>query len=195
MKRLNLILAALAIISISCQDQKKNSEAMENSTSEVEYSENANTESTESEPTNKAEDTSELIVDTKEKSSTKEPISGDVYMKSGEETDISCKCYCLDVNPGGSSELCLTKDEIYITARFESNAEGIDLYYVSPSANNTNDELPWDKFDKNIPVASLKPTPEGLKLDWKGFSIDGKLAVDYAIYGKKTLEGEYHIKN
>jgi hypothetical protein len=28
-------------------------------------------------------------------------------------------------------------------------------------------------------------------LDWKGFSIDGELAVDYAIFGKKTLEGTY----
>jgi len=28
-------------------------------------------------------------------------------------------------------------------------------------------------------------------LDWKGFYIDGELAVDYAIYGKKTLEGTY----
>ena len=91
-----------------------------------------------------------------------------------------------------NSELCLKKDEIYIQARFSKDADGkLNVFYVKPSEKNTNDKLPWDKFDTNKPIAVLTPSGKGLELDWKGFSIGGELAVDYALYGKKTLEGTY----
>lgn len=121
-------------------------------------------------------------------------ISNDTYLKQGEEDDYNCKCYCIEMNLSETSELCLAKDKIYIDASFKKVADSINVYYVQPSAKNTNKDLPWDKFDKDHPIAVITPTGDGLKLDWKGFSIDGKLALDYAIYGKKTLEGEYKIK-
>jgi zinc D-Ala-D-Ala carboxypeptidase len=33
-----------------------------------------------------------------------------------------------------------------------------------------------------------------MELDWLGFTINGDLAMDYAIFGKKTLEGQYKKK-
>ena len=91
-----------------------------------------------------------------------------------------------------STELCLSEDEIYINARYAQAGDGVNMYYVSPSNKKTNEDLPWKEFDTNTPIAVLSAGKNGnMVLDWKGFSIDGELAVDYAIYGKKTLEGTY----
>ncbi len=106
--------------------------------------------------------------------------------------DEDCSCSCFELHMDQNSELCLKKDEIYIQARFSKDADGkLNVFYVKPSEKNTNDKLPWDKFDTNKPIAVLTPSGKGLELDWKGFSIGGELAVDYALYGKKTLEGTY----
>ncbi|MGY5847917.1 hypothetical protein ACW6QP_10910 [Salegentibacter sp. HM20] len=110
-----------------------------------------------------------------------------------DESDATCNCYCLDVVEGGTTEMCLRPDEIYITARVEKGpGSEIHFYYTQPSSRNTNTELPWEDFDKNQPIAIMLPGENGqMDLDWKGFHIDGQLATDYAIYGKKTLEGNY----
>ncbi|WP_373057021.1 hypothetical protein [Zunongwangia sp. H14] len=114
------------------------------------------------------------------------------YIKEGEETSPACTCYCLDVNLSGTSKLCLVENEMYINSRFEKSGDSINIFYTGPSEENSTSDLPWEKFDKDQPVAVLKPMNNGqVELDWKGFSINGELAVDYAIYGKKSLEGTY----
>ena len=71
-----------------------------------------------------------------------------------------------------------------------------NIFLVNPSAKNLEGkDMPWDKFDKNTPIATLTSKPNGeVEMDWLGFSINGDLAIDYAILGKKTLEGTYKKK-
>ncbi|OEY73118.1 hypothetical protein [Salegentibacter salarius] len=118
-------------------------------------------------------------------------ISGNTYIKI-DESDANCNCYCLELDMNKSTELCLSENEIYINARYAQAGDDVNMYYASPSNKNTNEDLPWKEFDTNTPIAVLSAGKNGnMVLDWKGFSIDGELAVDYAIYGKKTLEGTY----
>ena len=119
------------------------------------------------------------------------------YIRIGQEADLNCECYCLDLNFTSNSELCLSPDNIYINVKFEkTNNNLINVYLIDPSdINSEGDKIPWDKFDRNIPVATITPQPNGeLDLDWLGFSINGDLALDYAILGKKTLEGKFKKK-
>lgn len=120
------------------------------------------------------------------------------YIKSGEEADNGCSCYCIEVNFSSGTELCLVPGEMYINSRFErKNDNSIEVFYQSPvTSNSKGKDIPWDKFDKNEPIARITPKDNGeLQLDWLGFSINNDLAVDYAIYGKKTLEGTYKKNN
>ena len=80
---------------------------------------------------------------------------------------------------------------MYINVRFKKTVNGYDAFYVSPSSRNKNRDLPWEDFSKEDAIASLKATNNGLELDWLGFKIDGQIATDYAIFGKKTLEGNF----
>jgi len=119
------------------------------------------------------------------------------YIKVGEEADLNCGCYCLDLNFTSNAELCLSPDKIYINVKFEkTNTNLINVYLTDPSdINSEGDKIPWAKFDRNIPIATIAPQPNGeLDLDWLGFSINGDLAMDYAIFGKKTLEGKFKKK-
>lgn len=119
------------------------------------------------------------------------------YIRIGEEADFNCECYCLDLNFTSTSELCLSPDNIYINVKFEkANSNVINVFLVNPSdINSEGEKIPWDKFDRNIPIATITPQPNGeLDLDWLGFSINGDLAMDYAIFGKKTLEGKFKKK-
>ena len=101
----------------------------------------------------------------------------------------ACNCNCLDIIPGNTSELCVVSNEIYIDARYEKVGNTIEVYYSGKSSKTTRDDMPWEKFDKNVPIAVLNGSSN--KLDWKGFSLNGKVAVDYALIGKKNLEGNY----
>lgn len=121
-------------------------------------------------------------------------ISG-LYINKDHLDDNACKCYCVDISLTGTSELCLMENELYINARFQKNGNEIAVYYSGKSASTTNEEIPWDEFETNTPIAILSPLKDGnLELDWKGFSINGEIALDYALYGKKTLEGTYKKK-
>jgi len=125
-----------------------------------------------------------------------ETIEGQ-YIRIGEESDLNCECYCLDLNFTSTSELCLSPDKLYINVKFEkTNANLINIYLTDPSdINSEGEKIPWAKFDRNIPIATIAPLPNGeLDLDWLGFSIKGDLAMDYAIFGKKTLEGKFRKK-
>lgn len=123
-------------------------------------------------------------------------ISG-MYVKTGEKTDANCGCYCLDLNFDSTSQMCLVPNEMYINTRLQKNSNNsIDVFLVGPTDRNTGGkDIPWDKFDKNTPIAQITPSSNGeLELDWLGFKTNGDLAIDYAIYGKKTLEGNYKKK-
>ncbi|MCM4160021.1 hypothetical protein FHG64_13790 [Antarcticibacterium flavum] len=123
-------------------------------------------------------------------------ISQGKYIKEG-AADPSCDCFCIDINFSANTELCLKEETIFITGRMSKGSDGVvNIYFVEPASGNTEgDDIPWNDFDKNTPIASITPTSNGqIELDWLGFSINGDLAMDYAIYGKKTLEGIYKKK-
>ena len=120
-------------------------------------------------------------------------LSG-TYINTEHTADNNCKCFCIEITEG-TSELCLKENEIYIDARFVKKGENMEIYYSGKSSGSSDQEIPWDKFETGTPIAVISPEPGGnFKLDWKGFSIDGKIAIDYALYGKKTLEGTYKKK-
>lgn len=116
------------------------------------------------------------------------------YFKAGLENDPNCSCYCLDVQFNSTSQLCLTPKKMYINVRYEKvNEKLAHIYLIAPSDRNTEgDEIPWSKFSRNIPVATITSrNNEEIDFDWLGFTINGDLAKDYALFGKKTLEGNY----
>lgn len=120
-------------------------------------------------------------------------ISEGKYIKDG-ETDPNCACYCINLTYSGTTELCLKEETIFVTARMSrANGDLVNLYFVEAASRNTEgDDIPWNDFDKNTPIATITPAANGqMELDWLGFTINGDLAMDYAIYGKKTLEGNY----
>jgi len=140
-------------------------------------------------------DNRDVLVE-KENSSSTPALQGN-YIKLGQEADLNCNCFCLDVNYTNNSELCLVEGKMYINVKFKKNQDGsTNVYYVNPSNKNTEGkDIPWTKFDRNMPIATIENIPNHqVKLDWLGFYINGDLAVDYAIYGKKTMEGNYKIK-
>ncbi|HSP41130.1 MAG TPA: hypothetical protein VLN46_06835 [Gillisia sp.] len=143
-----------------------------------------------------------------ENSQDKDPIQNDTgdrktltgltgqFIKVGEESDSNCGCYCVDLS-SNTAELCLVNGKMYVNTRLQKNSNNtIDIFLVEPAARNTDGkEMPWKDFDRNSPIATIKPKSNGeLELDWLGFKINGDLAVDYAIFGKKTLEGDYKKK-
>lgn len=123
-------------------------------------------------------------------------LSGN-FIKIGDEMDSSCSCYCLAINYNGNSELCLTPSKMYINVTMAKVSDNLtNIFLVAPSSKNTEGmNIPWTKFDKNTPIATIKPKGNGeIEFDWLGFSMNGDLAIDYAILGKKTLEGNYKKK-
>lgn len=123
-------------------------------------------------------------------------IIAGTYIKVGEEKDSGCNCYCLDINFNSGSELCLVQNEQYINTRFQKNSDNtINVFFVGPSSRNKQSEIPFQDFDKDTPIATISPLSNGeLELNWLGFKSNGDLLTDYAIYGKKTLEGNYKRK-
>lgn len=105
-----------------------------------------------------------------------------------------CACNCLELSFTNPTELCVQPDEIYIHARYARAGDNkINVYLEGPATvQNSQRELPWEEFDTSTPIATLSMQPNGtLVLEWEGFAIDGEVATDYALYGKKTLEGTY----
>ena len=184
-----IVLLLFLFIAFSCKNtNEEKSEVEPNDTAPVESNdEKADLESDINRYDNI--DNLEETVDTSKTNSSAGEISGR-YTKQG-ELDEGCNCYCIEVSLTGNSEFCLQPDRIYINVRFEKTAGGYDAFYVSPSSRNKNKDLPWEDFSKEEPIANLKATNNGLELDWLGFQIDGQIATDYAIFGKKTLEGNF----
>lgn len=192
--RTAVILLCLVFCFSSCQDQEKKDE--KENTYQTEESKDDIGTSAQDQPidqnTNNSKEDSSKPESTEEKTNTS--LSG-VYIKNDHMEDSDCSCYCIDVKVNGTSELCLTEDKLYIKGRFEKSGDNINIYYSGKSSGNADRELPWDKFETGTPIAVLSTNENGnLKLDWKGFSIDGEIAIDYALFGKKTLEGTYKKK-
>lgn len=105
-----------------------------------------------------------------------------------------CNCNCIEIAYGRATEWCITKDKVYMNARCQKTGDNTaDVYFVGSGRELSPDRsLPWKEFDTNTPVATLTFQPDGsAKLDWLGFSKNGEVITDYALYGKKTLEGIY----
>lgn len=199
MKNLILVFSLFLLLG-SCKDQEKKNEiedirlteqendSYENREENAEDSRSETSADREGSRINKMENPDSETTNAGTKTSGN--ISNGKYVKI-DENDPDCVCYCLEIITSGQSELCLKENEIYINVRFSKNGNTIQVYFTEPSSKNTNDDLPWKDFDTNTPIALITPTTEGIDLDWIGFSINGKLAIDYAIYGKKTLEGSY----
>ena len=121
-------------------------------------------------------------------------IDGRYRKLDKDDLSSDCNCRCIDVNFDAPTEFCIVKDKIYISALCKKTAENsADIFFVKMSKEENPDRaIPWDQFDTDTPIASVKFQPDGTaELDWIGFNIDGKVATDYAIYGKKSLEGKY----
>lgn len=121
-----------------------------------------------------------------------------VFIHTNAEND-NCACNCVTVDFQNPTKLCLDKKSgLSIMARFKRMPDGsLGIYYEQAKNQEgiTDKNIPWDKFDKSIPIATISYTSNNaFNLNWIGFTIDGELALDYAIYGKKNLEGSYRIK-
>ena len=209
MKKISAALIICVLLFTSCKDANNNEElSSDDSTSEntistekdSEKNENSNpTETYSSEDEDLEETRSDPTNNEKPTTSVKpEPsIPTGRFIKIGEEQDNNCACYCLSVNYSSNSELCLTPSKMFINIRMAKASNQVsNIFLVSPSTKNLEGkEIPWDKFDKDSPIATLTSKSNGeLEMDWLGFSINGDLAIDYAILGKKTLEGTYKKK-
>jgi len=129
---------------------------------------------------------------------TKPDILTGVFIRTNAENN-NCECNCVTVDFQKPTELCLDKKSgLSIMAKFRRMPDGsLSIYYEQAKNQEgvTNKKIPWDKFDKNAAIATISYTSnDAFDLDWIGFTVDGELAVDYAIYGKKNLEGNYRGK-
>ncbi|MDN3596539.1 hypothetical protein [Zunongwangia endophytica] len=182
------IFIALLLLAFACKNEDKKDADIDSNEVPVESNERNVDEESDINRYDNIDNLSDSI-DTSKTNSTAGDISGR-YSKEG-KMDEACSCYCVEVSLTGNSEFCLQPDQIYINVRFEKMGNEYHAFYVSPSSKNKNKDLPWADFSKEDPIAKLNPTNNGLKLDWIGFKIDGKIASDYAIFGKKTLEGDF----
>lgn len=192
-----IILLCFSVSLISCNNSSKEKDDLSAENDSIEYKNDLGS-SAQDQPINAEEGTPEekekTEVDRTENANSVTTISG-TYLNTAHQEDTSCKCYCLEVATGGSSELCLKENDMYINARFQQDGNNINIFYNGRSAKTTAEKIPWEKFETGMPIAVLSPEPNGdLKLDWKGFRIDGEIAIDYALLGKKTLEGTYKKK-
>lgn len=115
------------------------------------------------------------------------------FIKTGESI-TSCDCNCFDLSFSSPTQLCINKEDMYILSRIEKTGpQEAAIFLIDPVKEEEMEKnLPWSEFERDLPIATLKINQDAsLELDWIGFSKDGKLAVDYAIFGKKTLEGTY----
>ena len=105
-------------------------------------------------------------------------------------------CNSLDLNFNTPTPLCIDKNGIVISVRYIRQGNTVEMRYNSLVSNGTKKEIPFETFDKTTSLALITLSPNGfLKLDWKGFTINNDLATDYAILGKKNLEGTFKKKN
>ena len=146
-----------------------------------------------------ASDTAMRRLQPTEEEKSAKPIRADiltgVFIRNNSESS-SCECNCVDVNFEQATQLCLDKKSgLSIMAKYKRMPEGtVGIYFDAPKSENgiADKSIPWEDFDKNTPIAKITYSRDNaFDLNWIGFNIEGELATDYAIYGKKNLEGSY----
>lgn len=122
--------------------------------------------------------------------------SGEFIKTNALNTDGACSCNCLSIDFNATRTLCLDeKSGIDIQVNYVLKENLVQVIYLNGKGNiDDKNPIPWSDFDKNSVVAEISTANNQMQLDWKGFTIDNKLATDYAILGKKTLEGNYKRK-
>lgn len=184
-----LIFICLSVVLFSCKDQERTT-----TTSEMTGQDTVSSELPP--PGNIQEERDALQTETAEPPQSSIAVSMDGrYRKIVEgKAAVDCNCDCIEIDFDTPTEWCIVKDKLYIKARTQKTGENsADVYFVSVSREIEPDrKMPWDDFDTSTPVATINFTPDGgAELDWLGFSTNGEVATDFALYGKKTLEGTY----
>ena len=197
--RATIILLCLFLSITSCNDSKKGNDPDADTNQNIDQNLNQNSEMDSEDNSSKSNqniqsgDSYSKSENESKKENRRSNIAG-TYINTDHLEDNSCQCFCLEITTS-TSELCLKENDLFINARFQQKGENVEIYFDGKSSRTSNDKIPWDKFETGTPIAVLSPEGNDLmKLDWKGFSIDGKIAVDYALYGKKALEGTYKKK-
>lgn len=198
-----MFICLLAMSVIACQDDKKSSS--EELTSEDDVIEKISSKEQERDLQTNEHD--EEIVEVQEEenvsSTSKNDRPGPSAIWSGEfiktnalRNDAACNCNCLDIDFNAARTLCLDKKSgIDIQVNYKLKGKIIEVIYLNGKGNlDDKNPIPWSDFDKNSVVAEISTTGNQMQLDWKGFTIDNKLATNYAILGKKNLEGNYKRK-
>jgi len=194
----------LAMSVIACQDDKKSSS--EELTNEEDVIEQIAIEEQEQDlQTNENDEkiTEEVVEEENISSISKNDRPGSSVNWSGEfiktnalSNDAACNCNCLDIDFNATRTLCLDKKSgIDIQVNYVVKGKIIEVIYLNGKGNiDDKNPIPWSDFDKNSVVAEISTTGNQMQLDWKGFTIDNKLATNYTILGKKNLEGNYKRK-
>lgn len=195
MKKLLIALLCLPLAFACKDDQKSNSDTTEST--EVTQKETAEMEKeavSEKQSIVKSSTKSEL----KSSEITPKDLAGEFQRSDDNNDDLNCNCNCISIQMEQNTKLCLDLEEnIHIQVKFkQDNKSNLAMYYVSGSGKmEGQDEIPWADFDTNQPLAMLQfTTPNNFELDWKGFMKNGEIAMDYAVLGKKNLEGNYKRK-
>jgi len=109
-----------------------------------------------------------------------------------ENEDADTGCNMLMLNYSAPTSLCIDKEGITISVNYKKNGQNTEVFFNGLVENKSDKKIPFNTFDKNVPIAVItQKTNNSLTLDWKGFSVNGDLAIDYAILGKKNLEGDF----
>ncbi len=196
MKKLVPILTLLFLL--GCQDDKRARNSTEESGARTEIPADGDSQTARGEvaerPDTPSTDSETVTPDNSDGSATTSAVGGR-YRKLVQDVPASdCSCNCIDIAFGEPTEWCIVEDKVYINARCEKTGpDSAEIFFVGASRDaNAGRELPWDDFDTTTPIAMLTFGNDGTaELDWLGFSVNGEIATDYAIYGKKTLEGKY----
>lgn len=112
-----------------------------------------------------------------------------------DNVDAAAGCNTIALNFNAATPLCIDKEGIIISVSYTKSGNNVTMTFNGVIENQKDDTIPFEDFDTNTTLAEITLKPNGfLKLDWKGFTINNDLATDYAILGKKNLEGTFKKK-
>ena len=135
--------------------------------------------------------TTENSEDAKEDKKATKTIQEGTYVNIS-NVDAIADCSTIIVDYAKPTPLCIEKDNIVINVRYVGRKDDVALFLDSVVKDLSNKEVPFEKFDKTIPIATLAANSnKTLTLDWKGFYHNGDIATDYVLLGKKHLEGTF----
>lgn len=193
MKKLLTILLCLPLC-FACQDERKSKTSEEENslpTEPTEVQRDAANETTYNSSDSSAENSATKKISAKD-------FSGEFQRSDDDKESTSCDCNCLSIQMDQASKLCLDQEEnIHIQVKFkQTDAPNLVMYYVSGQGKMEGQkDIPWSDFDTDQALATLHfIAPNSFELDWKGFMQNGEIAMDYAVLGKKNLEGNYNRK-